>query len=103
MENAETGAALFAKAFEYCPNCKQQYQNEVIYKLTKAAVDFTDREYKDVTCGYLLCHTLSNRLTVIDPKNNADDKAEGEESCTKILSIIEDMKCNELLGLFWKE
>ncbi len=99
----DTTAALFAKAFEFCPNCKQQYQNDVIYKLTRAAVEFTDREYKDVHCGYLLCHTLSNRLTVIDPKNNAEDKTEGEESCIKILSIIEEMKCNELLAQSWKE
>ena len=102
-EDVDTNAGLFAKAFEFCPNCKQQYQNDVIYKLTKAAVDFTDREYKDVTCGYLLSQTLSNRLTVIDPKNKAEDRAEGEESCTKIISIIEDMKRNESLAQLWDE
>ncbi len=101
--DVDTTAALFAKAFEFCPNCTQQYQNDVIYKLTRAAVDFTDREYKNVHCGYLLCHTLSNRLTVLDPKNNADDKTEGEANCAKILSIIEDMKRNEYLAQSWKE
>jgi hypothetical protein len=94
-------AACFAKAFEFCPNCKQQYQNNVIYKLTKAAVDFTEREYKDISCGYLHLHTLSNRLTVIDPIKA--DKAEGEENCTKILSIIEEMKSNDYLSQNWKE
>ena len=96
-------SARFAKAFEFCPNCKQQYQNDVIYKLTKAAVDFTEREYKDVKSGYLLGHTLTNRLTVLDPKNNSDDKAEGEESCAKILTIIEEMKRNGELAQNWKE
>lgn len=96
-------AACFAKAFEFCPNCKQQYQNDVIYELTKAAVNFTERQYKDVSCGYLHLHTLSNRLTVIDPKTKMADKAEGEENCTKILSIIEEMKSNHYLSQNWKE
>lgn len=95
-------AACFAKAFEFCPNCKQQYQNDVIYKLTKSAVDFTDRAYKEISCGYLHLHTLSNRLTVIDAKK-AEDKAEGEENCTKILSIIEEMKSNDFMTQNWKE
>jgi hypothetical protein len=68
--------------------------------LTKAAVDFTDRECKDIACGYLHLHTLSNRMTVIDAKN---DKKEGEENCTKILSIIETMKGNRYLLENWKE
>jgi hypothetical protein len=102
-EDVDVNPGVFAKAFEFCPNCKQQYQNDVIYKLTKAAVDFTEREYKDFNCGYLLSMTLSNRLTVIDPKNNADDRVEGEESCTKIISIIDDMKRNESLAQVWKE
>lgn len=95
-------AACFAKAFEFCPNCKQQYQNDMIYNLTKAAVEFTDREYKDISCGYLHLHTLSNRLTVLDGKN-ADDKVEGEVYCTKIVSIIEEMKNDNYLLENWKE
>mmetsp|Transcript_24983 Transcript_24983/g.38322 ORF Transcript_24983/g.38322 Transcript_24983/m.38322 type:complete len:432 (+) Transcript_24983:76-1371(+) len=83
-------ADSFTKAFDFCSNCEQDYQGLVEYQLKKAAVDFVEKEdglkYPDLSV-----HVMKNRLTVLDVANE-EDKQEGEELCSKIVSIIDDLK-----------
>jgi tetratricopeptide (TPR) repeat protein len=73
--------------FMVCPNCKQNYQGDVEYAMAKAQVEFIEREYKNDLVLYLdaLVDTLYSLLDFKDEQNRQD----GEEICSKMLSIIE--------------
>ena len=75
------------KFFTQCPNCKQTFQGDVYYDLTKAQLSFIEREFKDVENWHV--EAMVMRMTVLDVKKNAD-RIEGEEISAKILSMIED-------------
>ncbi len=90
-------ADSITKAFGICPNCGQEYQGLVEYELMKAAVDFAEKEVRDIS---ICVHAMKNRLVVLDTANE-EDKQEGEEICTKILSIIEDMKKDDFAIRRW--
>jgi hypothetical protein len=77
------------KFFEQCPNCKQAFQGDLRYDLTKAQLSFVEREFKDLQ-GWNL-GALTRRIKALDGENEAD-RVEGEEICAKILSLVEDMK-----------
>ena len=82
------GAILFRENFfSQCPNCKQSFQGDVFYDLTKAQLSFIEREFKDVECWNL--EALMRRIAALDVTKEAD-RIEGEEISVKILSVIED-------------
>lgn len=81
-------------SFEVCPNCKQDYQNNVAYELSKAQVNFVEREFAGAQHGFLFTNALTCRLVVLDVKNE-NDRCEGEEVISKMLSTIEAMKHTE--------
>ena len=82
------GAILFRENFfSQCPNCKQSFQGNIYYDLTKAQLSFIEREFKDVECWNL--EALMRRIAALDVTKEAD-KTEGEEISVKILSVIED-------------
>ena len=74
------------KLFTQCPNCKQSFQGDVYYDLTKAQLSFVEKNFK-VPSWHLLA--LKNRMDVIDGGKEAD-RIEGEEICDKMLTMIED-------------
>lgn len=78
-------------SFEGCPNCKQDYQNEVAYELSKAQVDFVEREFAGEEHGFLYTNALTCRLVMLNVKNE-NDRCEGEEVISKMLSTFEAMK-----------
>lgn len=90
-------AESITKAFDICPNCGQEYQGLVEYELKKAAVDFAEKEFKDTS---ICVHAMKNRLVVLDAANE-EDKQEGEELCTRIISVIEDMKQDDFALRRW--
>ena len=76
-----------AAYFRKCPNCKQDYQNEVQYALGKAGVEFVEREYKNSLKLYL--DALVYRIYTLD-FTDEQHRPEGEDICSKMLSIIEE-------------
>jgi predicted unusual protein kinase regulating ubiquinone biosynthesis (AarF/ABC1/UbiB family) len=79
------------KFFEKCPNCKQAFQGDLHYDLTKAQLSFVEREFKDVPLRSLHLGALIQRMKALDGENEVD-RAEGEELSAKILPLVEDMK-----------
>jgi len=45
-------------SFVVCPNCKQDYQNEVAYELSAAQVDFVERDFAGEEHGFLYTNVL---------------------------------------------
>jgi hypothetical protein len=80
---------LEEKAFEQCPNCKQAFQGDLCYDLTKAQLSFVEREFKDLQGLHV--GALMKRNTVLNGKKEAD-RLEGEEICLKMLSLVDEMK-----------
>uniref|UniRef100_A0A7S2M7F6 RING-CH-type domain-containing protein n=1 Tax=Skeletonema marinoi TaxID=267567 RepID=A0A7S2M7F6_9STRA len=76
-------------AFQECPNCKQEFQNDLRYHLERARVSFVEREFSDDHMLYL--RALIHRVRVLNAENDAD-KAEGDQICFKMVSTIEEMK-----------
>eukprot|EP00985_Skeletonema_marinoi_P000868 scaffold355_cov161-Skeletonema_marinoi.AAC.1 len=72
-----------------CPNCKQDFQNDLRYHLERARVSFVEREFSDDHMLYL--RALIHRVRVLNAKNDAD-KAEGDQICFKMVSTIDEMK-----------
>ena len=84
-------AELFReKFFSQCPNCKQSFQGDVAYEMTKSQLSFIEREFKDVEKWHL--EAMVMRIAFLDAKKEAD-RIEGEEICDKALSVIEG-NCN---------
>eukprot|EP00984_Skeletonema_dohrnii_P010662 scaffold4179_cov71-Skeletonema_dohrnii-CCMP3373.AAC.3 len=79
------------KIFEQCPNCKQSFQGNIPYSMTAAQLTFFEREFKDVQSWQM--GALMKRINVLDGKKEAD-RIEGGEICTKMLSLIDEMKKN---------
>jgi len=77
------------KIFEQCPNCKQAFQGDLLYDLTKVQLSFVEREFKNVQRCQL--GALVHRIIVLDGKRE-EDRVEGEEICAKMLSLVDDMK-----------
>lgn len=77
--------------FEVCPNCKQDYQNNVAYELSRAQVNFVEREFAGPQHGFLYTNALTCRLVVLNVKNE-NDRYEGEVIISKMLSTFEAMK-----------
>ena len=76
-------------AFQQCPNCKQEYYNELRYNLESARVSFVEKEF---TNDHMLrLRALIHRVRVLDVENTAD-RAEGETIAAKMISILEEMK-----------
>eukprot|EP00985_Skeletonema_marinoi_P027709 scaffold23174_cov73-Skeletonema_marinoi.AAC.1 len=93
---AERGAHIMSntfdgKNFEHCPNCKQEYQNDLYYDMTKAQLAFIEREFKDVDRWNL--RALKRRILILDGEKEAD-RIEGEEISAKMLSLIDEMEKN---------
>ena len=74
--------------FMRCPTCKQTFQGDVFYDMTKAQLSFVKREFKDVENWHV--EAMVMRMTVLNAKKEAD-RIEGEEICDEILSVIEGM------------
>ena len=90
-------------AFQECRNRKQEYQNGLRYHLERARVSFVEREFSD---DYMLIlRVLIHRVRVLDAENNSD-RAEGDQICFKMNSIVQEMKTNhsqcEWSGVFMK-
>jgi hypothetical protein len=81
------------KLFERCPNCKQEFQGDLYYDMTKAQLSFVEneKEFKGANGWYL--GTLRRRIHALDGKKEAD-RVEGEEICAKMLTLIDNMKKN---------
>ncbi|KAK1740073.1 hypothetical protein QTG54_009023 [Skeletonema marinoi] len=77
------------KIFEHCPNCKQEYQNDLYYDMTKAQLAFIEREFIEVDRWYL--RALKRRILILDGEKEAD-RIEGEEISAKMLTRIDKMK-----------
>ncbi|KAL7442046.1 hypothetical protein ACHAXM_011273 [Skeletonema potamos] len=82
-------------AFQECPNCKQEYQNDVRYNLERARMSFVEREFKNDPMLHLC--VLIHRVRVLDIENDSDF-IEGDKICFKMLSIIDEMKSDP----FWE-
>ncbi len=83
--------------FAICPNCNQEYQGGVEYALAEAQVEFVEREYKnDLELNlHVLSYKLSSFARTKQIKVNEEQyRKEGEDICSKVLPIIEQMKQN---------
>ena len=76
-------------AFQECRNCKQEYQNSLRYHLERARVSFVEREFSHD--HMMILRALIHRIRVLDVENDAD-RAEGDQNCFKMNSIIDEMK-----------
>ncbi len=76
-------------AFQQCPNCKQDYNNELRYNLERARVAFVEKEFTNDHALHL--RALIHRVRVLDVENLAD-RAEGEEIGLRMISIVEEMR-----------
>src|SRR5210317_739887 len=86
-------------AFQQCPNCKQEYNNELRYNLERARVSFVEKEF---TNDHMLrLRALIHRVRVLDV-DKTTDRAEGEKIATKMISILEEMKSHPSMEDVWK-
>jgi hypothetical protein len=72
--------------FDKCPNCKQTFQGDVAYKMTKAQLSFIEREFEGSNWHL---GAMMRMILVIDGSNEAG-RIEGEDVCDRILALIED-------------
>jgi hypothetical protein len=86
-------------AFQECPNCKQEFQNDVRYFLERARVLFVEREFNNDHMLHL--RVLIHRVRVLDVENETD-RAEGDIICFKMVSIIDEMKSDPSKEHDWK-
>ncbi len=79
-------------AFQECPNCKQEFQNDLRYHLERARVSFVEREFSHDDMLYL--RALIHRVRVLlDAETEKDaDRAEGHQICYKMDSLIDELK-----------
>src|SRR5210317_2562336 len=70
-----TSSGNIGTAFQQCPNCKQEYYNELRYNLESARVSFVEKEFSNDHMLHL--RALIHRVRVLDVENTAD-RAEGE-------------------------
>ena len=82
-------------AFQQCPNCKQEYNNELRYTLERARVTFVQKEFTNDHTLHL--RALIHRVRVLDVENTAD-RAEGETIASQMISIVEEMKSHPSMG-----
>ena len=89
--NSYRSTGNIGTAFQECPNpnCRQEFQNDLRYHLERARVLFVEREFSQDHMLHL--HVLLHRVRVLDEENDAD-RAEGDQTCFKMLSIIDEMK-----------
>lgn len=68
--------------FKFCPNCYQEYQNDVKCDLSKAMVSFVERMLHDGTsrAAHLRVFALVDRLFVLCAGSNEEDISEGQLS-----------------------
>ena len=78
------------EAFTTCPDCNTDFQNDVCSDLLKARVIFVEREFK--TDHMLYLHAMVDRMRVLVRKRSEQDRAEGEETCSKMLTVIEEIR-----------
>eukprot|EP00985_Skeletonema_marinoi_P009648 scaffold4492_cov138-Skeletonema_marinoi.AAC.3 len=107
LRNAqERGGAVqcsdICRGFLTCPNCNQEYQNNVKYEMTRALVACVEREVTGTGHGQELLHAtaLTERLFQLDG-NKEGDKAEGDEIYGKLLALMDKMKdCDDISESF---
>jgi len=87
--NSYRSTGNIGAAFQQCRNCKQEFQNDLRYHLERARVLFVEREFSQDHMLHL--RTLIHRVRVLDAENDAD-RAEGDQICFKMTSIIDEMK-----------
>jgi len=87
--NSYRSTGNIGAAFQQCRNCKQEFQNDLRYHLERARVLFVEREFSQDHMLHL--RTLIHRVRVLDAENDAD-RAEGDQTCFKMVSIIDEMK-----------
>lgn len=78
------------EAFNTCPICNEEFQNDVRNELLKARVIFAEREFK--TDHMLYLHAMVDRMRALIGERSESEKAEGEEMCTKMLTVIEEIR-----------
>lgn len=79
----------FSDYFRACPNCKQPYQGDVQFSMVTAQFDFVEREYKNDP--WLCLEANVDKLASLD---SGDERyiTEGEKICSKMPSLMEDIK-----------
>eukprot|EP00984_Skeletonema_dohrnii_P019425 scaffold9279_cov132-Skeletonema_dohrnii-CCMP3373.AAC.3 len=75
--------------FRTCPNCKQDYQDDIESMLADAQIDFVEREYKNNHLLYM--DALIDKLYTLDFEDE-QDRPEGDLICAKMLSIVKDVE-----------
>ena len=78
------------ESFTRCPNCNEEFQNVVLSNLLKARVIFVEREFENDHMMYL--HAMVDRMRSLVGKRSESDRAEGEEMCSKMLTVIEEIR-----------
>eukprot|EP00984_Skeletonema_dohrnii_P012141 scaffold4883_cov120-Skeletonema_dohrnii-CCMP3373.AAC.1 len=78
-----------------CPNCKQDYQNDVHKALAKACVEFVEEGFEDKKNCFnhynIYAHALMTQLVKLDGENEGE-KAGGEEITAKFITVMEEVK-----------
>mmetsp|Transcript_24833 Transcript_24833/g.49651 ORF Transcript_24833/g.49651 Transcript_24833/m.49651 type:complete len:387 (+) Transcript_24833:115-1275(+) len=79
--------------FKFCPNCNQEYQNDVQCDLSKAMVSFVERKLHDGTprASYLRIVALVDRLFVLSAGSNNAGTSEGQVICSKLMFLMDGM------------
>eukprot|EP00984_Skeletonema_dohrnii_P029819 scaffold20708_cov118-Skeletonema_dohrnii-CCMP3373.AAC.3 len=86
--------------FNICPNCKQQYQDDLWKALAKACVNFVEEGFKDKK-NYLphklvYAHALMNQMAMLNGENEGE-KAGGEKLFAKFFLVMEEVEMNSQL------
>lgn len=79
--------------FKFCPNCNQEYQNDVQSDLSKAMVSFVERKLHDGTprASHLRIDALLDRLFVLSSRPQEEGSPEGQVICSKLMFLMEGM------------
>eukprot|EP00986_Skeletonema_menzelii_P012632 scaffold7046_cov151-Skeletonema_menzelii.AAC.2 len=96
--NSYQGTGNIGAAFQECPNCKQEFQNDLRYHLERARVLFIEKEFPHDHMMRL--RALIHRVRVLDAKSDVD-RAEGDQICFKMISIIDKMKDDPSMQREW--
>ncbi|KAL7501363.1 hypothetical protein ACHAWT_010771 [Skeletonema menzelii] len=79
--------------FKCCPNCNQEYQNDVQSDLSKAMVSFVERKLHDGTprASHLRIIALLDRLFVLSSGAHEEGSSEGQVICSKLMFLMDGM------------
>ena len=93
-ESSNQNSTDVCRYFKFCPNCNQEYQNDVQGDLSEAMVSFVERKIHDGTprASYLRIVALVDRLIFLSSSGTHEEgSTEGQVICSKLMFLMDGM------------